>query len=48
MRENCDVILGGLWEEDVKRLEEDWPEYEILEVTSEDGHHYTAYLRRKW
>ncbi len=42
-----DVAVGGLWESDLKEIEKEWPGYEVVEVRSEDGHHFTAYLRRK-
>jgi len=47
LRKSWDVAVGGLWEEDIEKLKHEWPDHEIVEVVSEDSHHYTAYLRRK-
>lgn len=46
-RMQWDVAVGGLWEEDLKNLEKEFPGYEVVDTRSEDGHHYTAYLRKK-
>ena len=42
-----DLAVGGLWWIDLERIEELYPGYELVGYETEDGHHYTAYLRRK-
>jgi len=41
-----DIAVGGLWAEDVENIEKLYPGYELVAVDG-DGHHYTAFLRRK-
>lgn len=47
MNKSYDISIGGLWWEDLQRIEEEYPGYELVDYETIDGHNYTAYLRRR-